>query len=319
MTLDDTLSEIEKKWNGTYIFDALLLRESIVHLMTEWLFAEAGQIMPPPDDLWMELSSPELSESVQAYSANIKRIQEFWTLVPQMMDQASAMAVLWCESSVNVTGKVYPVSKAPDLETFDVITKDLQSRLANKFLAADNMDDAIGTNLGEAVRQFDFLARGNLEFDGAIFATLGLQISATWTAFEVLCGDLWRALFKRFPTAITPPKRGDYNFQSLIKIKEAYAALIPGSARIIEILDDVRLRKLNLLRNLLEHQGGVVDAKFLGHARDIDWTDHSAIERERFPLNGVVVRDLANPVIQKGVDLIRAAGTWSCGRQQGNP
>jgi len=101
-----------------------------------------------------------------------------------------------------------------------------------------------------------------------------------------------------------------FSFQRLSGIREAYsAAFSRDSDRVDSALADTALDKLNLIRNVLLHNAGVVDRAFLDGANNLPWNTQTELDKP-IPLNGEIVRDLINPVLQLGVDLIHAVDGW---------
>jgi hypothetical protein len=102
-----------------------------------------------------------------------------------------------------------------------------------------------------------------------------------------------------------------FPFHKLSGIRKAYsAAFSKRSDKIDTILSDKVLDRLNLVRNLLLHDGGIVKAdKFLRAARQISWSPPGEAGKP-FPIDGILVRDLIRPVCQRCIELILAVDEW---------
>jgi len=105
--------------------------------------------------------------------------------------------------------------------------------------------------------------------------------------------------------------KGKFAFHKLSGIRKAYsAAFSKRYEKIDPILSDTALDKLNLVRNLLLHDGGIVKQdKFLRRARDISWSPPGDVGNS-LPIDGIFARDLMQPVFQRCIDLILAVDEW---------
>jgi hypothetical protein len=104
--------------------------------------------------------------------------------------------------------------------------------------------------------------------------------------------------------------RTNFAFHKLSGIRQAYsAAFAKRHDKIDKILADTALDKLNIVRNLLVHDSGIVKEKFLRGARDISWQS-GATEGKPLDIDGEIVRELVKPVLQACVELILAVDEW---------
>ena len=100
-------------------------------------------------------------------------------------------------------------------------------------------------------------------------------------------------------------------FQTLAGIRRAYSAAFSNDWGSIDAaLSNRSLDKLNLVRNLILHKAGVMDAKFAEQSATIpDWKIEKQMN-DPIPLDGKIVQELINPVFQLGIDLIYAVDKW---------
>jgi hypothetical protein len=173
-------------------------------------------------------------------------------------------------------------------------------------------------------------------------ALLSSFLIGSWSAYETMAGDLWEAALNAHPEGLVelngergkkkPSQvplsqllkyrfdirgkmgsilRDQFVFGSLAEIRNAYlAAFDKRSARLVETaISDDSLDALHIVRNLLVHRAGVVDEEYLKLFISFKNIPIAEID-ERIVLDGEAVVGLVNPVVQKGLSLIRAVDTW---------
>jgi hypothetical protein len=111
--------------------------------------------------------------------------------------------------------------------------------------------------------------------------------------------------------------REQFKFQTLAGIRRAYsAAFAKDCDQIDAALADSGLDRLNLVRNVLLHKAGVVDATFIDAASSLQWDSvwgaQSIVPEEEKPLllTGSAVKNLINPVFQCSEKLLIAVDSW---------
>jgi hypothetical protein len=170
-------------------------------------------------------------------------------------------------------------------------------------------------------------------------AWLAALVTGTWTAFEAMAEGLWEAALnacphglaeltgsrrsseddkKKIPLTILQKYNYDlshkmgtilsekYNFDRLEGMRLAYEDAFPVRAtEVHEIMKDRALDTLALVRNLIVHNGGIVDATYLRRKSDLPsklvGELGSAIE-----LDGEIAAEVIRPVIDAGQKLLRA-------------
>ena len=130
--------------------------------------------------------------------------------------------------------------------------------------------DFIRSLLAGAILNLDtFIAQ--TENAGEIFESFlnGILIQA-WTSIEVLTRDLLRLSIQKHPEcfgsmpAEEVTRLSTHSFQKLETIRSAYGLAFSGSVPVVNPINEQCVDALYLLRNLLVHRGGQIDAKFLG-------------------------------------------------------
>jgi hypothetical protein len=179
--------------------------------------------------------------------------------------------------------------------------------------------------------------------DGAD-AWLSGQVSGIWTAFEALAEEIWIAALNDHPRGLaelkgvkkgasSDDKKIDlhllqrysydlsksmgtilskrFSFDRLEDIRRAYAeaAFTDDKLPIQEIFAEKSLDVLALTRQVVVHNGGLVDEAFLRRRADLP-PELLAELGEPLPLNGEIVAALIAPVMQLGWDLIVAVDQW---------
>lgn len=270
--------------------------------MSEWLYANAGQIPPISEDLWLDLANVDLAPPVRAFHSNIEQIRRFWELPPFIMEILSLNLNALTETAMQLTGKprLNPEEAA---RLHDQIIRETKARVEEKVKAV-GFEAATQYNFARAITAFSGLVNEVAEIDPGIRAVMSSQLVLVWTAFETLCGDLARTADRicNNPLALSE----DQSFQSLRKIRQAYSKLFADDAAIEGIVGHNALRRLNIIRNLFTHRAGVIDQKSIDHANDIGWDGLNGGLDKPVPLDGEVVRLLGSPAVTLGVELIRA-------------
>jgi hypothetical protein len=285
-----------------------LAEDGSIRLMTDWLYREAGQFTKVDPELWLKLLNTELWQPLKAFQANIDRARAFWRIQPYLVEHATINISKLRIAAWELTGKPFIGSEVPGTEASDAIIRArLVEQFEKRYAETGDLDVARGYDFERALNRFEDFIKADPDFQKEVFGTFTAQLVAVWIAFETLAGDLWRSILECDPEAVDNPE--NHSFQSLKKLRLAYEVLIPHSHRIDAILAVVDLRKLNLVRNLALHKAGIVDQQYLGDAARIQWDVPDEIGYS-IKLDGVRVRELINPVIQAGIDLIQAVDDW---------
>lgn len=173
-------------------------------------------------------------------------------------------------------------------------------------------------------------------------AWLAAQITGVWTAFEALAEELWVAAVNAHPHGLAELKGAKkqagedkkidlsmlqrhgydlsknmgtvlskrFSFDRLEDIRRAYEeAQFEGDVPIQDLLQEKSLSILSATRQVIVHNGGLIDEKFLRRKADLP-AELIAALGEPLPLNGETVASLIGPVIQLGWDLIMCIDQW---------
>jgi hypothetical protein len=283
--------------------------------MADLLYREAGQLIAPDADFKLRIVNPELWEPLKAFDANIERARAFWRVHPYLLEHAVVGITRLVNATYELTGKPFLRDPQQDRALADFIKARLTAQFEKRLAETGSIDMAAGYDFERALRRFEMFIESDPNFEREVFGTFLSQIVATWTAFETLAGDLWRAILACDPEAVANPDT--HSFQSLEKLRKAYTKLLPRSQKIDAILSTMELRKLNLVRNVALHRAGRADQKYFNYARDIGWDVPDELD-EPLRLDGVRVRNLLNPVIQASIDLIGAVDGWITLERQGS-
>jgi len=174
------------------------------------------------------------------------------------------------------------------------------------------------------------------------------QIIATWTAFEALAKDLWEAALNAKPAILaklvgrgqSKPKAGDdpkrirldwlyrhdfdlsshmgtifieenrYGFDSMDGLRDAYRdAFSLHGETVVKIVSNEMLDACNSIRNVLVHNGGIVDARYLKRSAHLPPQAVGELGKP-IQIDGELVARINGPVIKAGHDLIIAVDNW---------
>jgi hypothetical protein len=196
--------------------------------------------------------------------------------------------------------------------------------------------------IADAVRSLQDQASDPRVVDG-VEAWLSAQIVGAWTAFETMTGDLWEAALNCHPAGLSElrgkgtaatadgkmvslmmlqkykydlsSKMGTLlkekrSFDRLEDIRGYYAeAFYEGAGTIVKLLDEKSVDALAAVRNLIVHRASVVDQLYLNRTKSLTNVPRAAVGKP-VVLDGKIVYDLIQPVIQIGCDLIIAVDGW---------
>jgi hypothetical protein len=175
-------------------------------------------------------------------------------------------------------------------------------------------------------------------------AWMAAQITGIWTAFEALAEELWEAALNAHPMELAAlrggvkrqPKDRDksvslselekfkydlsqhmgtilkrkYNFDRLEEIREAYVAAFEGDGNeVIDVLKHPSLDALSAVRNVIVHNGGIVDEDFLQKTQYLPEQILKPLG-EFILLDGLIVASLVRPFMTNGWNLIGAVDNW---------
>jgi hypothetical protein len=174
------------------------------------------------------------------------------------------------------------------------------------------------------------------------------HITAVWTIFETLAGDLWEAAINGHPSGLsglhgrkihssraqteekTIPlsqierygydltsnmgtilrEKFNFNFNNLNGIRKAYSmAFHKDASKVDDALSHKSLDALSEVRNLIVHKRTIVDQRYSNRAKDLPLAPKGQIG-ERILLDGEVMTALVSAGLDRCNDLIFAVDHW---------
>ncbi len=286
-------------------------------------------ILPP-------LKTAALNHVGLAYERNIKRVYGLVLFPPFAITAALAHGRIAAEVRSRMKGK----SEA------DIAQEESRQRgmhdLKRLRILSKNDKAARALRQHELQTAFNILDRSAYSANDGAEAWLDAQITATWTAFEAMAGDLWEAALNCKPKGLAdlpgkrpPPqderrillkwlyandydlshlmgtvlKEEQYKFESLAQIRKAYLDAFPAVAiDVHEPLASEALDALAAMRNVIVHNGGVIDKEFQnakGVPPEAMGPLNSAIK-----IDGALVAKIVGPVLRIGHKLLVEVDQW---------
>jgi hypothetical protein len=237
------------------------------------------------------------------------------------------------------------MSTNPTDKTGEVITGKLKDIVSSKEFQLPEAEKSLAAFITTSMLPIDVLLkwRGTEGASLAVTSMLSSMVVGSWTAFEALCDDLWVAAVNAYPNPLAiragapkdgkgPPKSltipqmaqyaSDFNlnkvmgsvlkaerkveFISLSTTSSAYRGAFEAP---LNLLDDPQLRLLELVRNLIVHDGGMVKPKFQHDLAEAKLGEHPDCQKaeigKQFPLDGAMVAKFSKCAIDCGTNLIK--------------
>jgi len=138
----------------------------------------------------------------------------------------------------------------------------------------------------------------------------------SWTAFEVLAEDLWKAAVSERPnleSALTEKEKRAMGFRSRRKIRLAYQFTFKhNDVAIRSALKPSALDVLVVVRNVIVHSSGKVDDFFKRDSAGLSELDHFGILPigTAIAFDGVFVRSVIDCALPCGYALLKAIDDW---------
>jgi hypothetical protein len=324
------------------------MREQLDSLKLACLLDLKHQPVPRPEAL-----QPALRSVAAAFSDNVRRLEHQIDLPAFAITFARRFEHHLCLAIQEVRGRLVPIE--PSAADRSVINDKF-----NQLLGAANRErqNRIGSISGqplppiviEELRDgFHILsqlvaARAGIIQDGAP-QMLASHITATWTIFETLAGDLWEAAINGHPSGLSGlhgKKRSSrsqreeksiplsqverfrydltgcmgtilkdkFNFTVLDDIRDAYSAAFHKNDKEIDTaLSDKSLDALNAVRNLIVHRAAIIDKRYRDQTKNLPLAPKGRIG-ERISLDGATVTGLLGAGLDRCNALIFAVNDW---------
>lgn len=162
---------------------------------------------------------------------------------------------------------------------------------------------------------------------GMFYGILKTVCIQSWTAIEVLLEDLCMASIEQHPGCFSVEtkerhmrtknnirgKGGRFNFRSRDRFYDSYKSAFSSDADIMKIVMDEGIARLAVVRNLLVHKSGIVDAVFI----DEDLSKVPSLNifpniKKDDPLlfDGEIVCTIVDAAVAQGYALLRSVDRW---------
>lgn len=180
--------------------------------------------------------------------------------------------------------------------------------------SASTQGNELRLQMKERTETFEaFVRHGSPDVHAIVCGLLKAIVIQTWTAFEVLLGDLVKRLQITHPKVIPP---GNFSFTTRLKFRASYQKAFNDSA-INAILDHECIDATALLRNVLVHANGRADDRFLS-VKENAYPVNKTLQKwfpaltmgDEVLLNGEIVREVTEPCLQQGSALAAAVDGW---------
>jgi hypothetical protein len=151
------------------------------------------------------------------------------------------------------------------------------------------------------------------QFDEGIESVLWAMVTGSWTAFEILCEDLFKCAERARPSHFAAINFKNPGFRSRKKIRDTYAAFFKNDTAIEKALQDPLLDALALFRNVKVHKAGIADGDFINGIAAIDVVTppkRGLKDGDKIEIEGGIVRALIAAAIKPGETLAKSVDDW---------
>jgi hypothetical protein len=288
----------------------------------------------------------ELEAVVKAFRYNLSRVRHLMLTPVNISATAMQLQRQFDVAALEVQGSLEDTDKSP-LEAKPAIQERL-TQLHNEgvlrqhaLLGTKQWNSSVFKTHEIGAIAVNMLARAPFGTDGFDVLLSSLVIGA-WSAFESMAGDLWEEALNQNPADLAQLKKGKnnngpsksvdldiiqlhdfdlrkkmgtilrrrYEFSRLSSIRDAYNAAFNTSAHKIDAaLKHDSLDALSIVRNVLVHNAGRADERYLGRAKSIQSLPKVALN-ELLPLDGEIVVGLIKPALIQGSNLLAAVDDW---------
>lgn len=323
-------------------------REQLDNLKLDFLLRLMGKATPRPEAVHLVLQPV-----AAAYSENVRRLQHQVNLPAYAAAFALRFEHHRCLAIQEVKGSLVPVEhtdtdRAAINQKFSQILNESNRELNKRIRQAgdDWLSPTVLQELSEGLHVLNQLAATMGAMRIGAPEMLASYITAMWTIFETLAGDLWEAAINGHPSGLsglhgkkihssgaqTEEKtiplsqierygydltsnmgtilREKFNFNSLNGIREAYSmAFHKDTSKVDASLSDKSLDALSVVRNLITHKRAIVDQRYSERAKDLPLAPKGQIG-ERILLDGEIMTALVSAGLDRCNDLIFAVDDW---------
>lgn len=249
--------------------------------------------------------SSACKDTAISYKANVRRVHSLG-LIP---GHAFLDGEGW-KDACNKTQSEMP-GVDPDSEAFS----SRAGKIFNAWWKASDQPEK-ERNFKEATANADAMWSKTPLMNEALHGLLQTMVNQAWSAFEYLAEDLYKALInERASLQFTPRERNDFHlgFISRKRIRNTYKFLFKtDNAKVVSTLDSKTIDALALVRNVLVHKAGIIDKVFFDDSKDVPVLVplRALGEGKEILLTGKRVRDLIDPAIPVGFELLNSVDDW---------
>ena len=152
-------------------------------------------------------------------------------------------------------------------------------------------------------------------FDEGIESILWAMVTGSWTAFEILCEDLFKCAEKARSSHFAAVNFKNPGFRSRKTIRETYAAFFKNDTDIEKALQNQFLDALALFRNVKVHKAGIADDHFINGIAALNVNVVTPPKRglkagDKIEIEGGIVRSLVAAAVKPGESLAKAVDDW---------
>jgi hypothetical protein len=256
-------------------------------------------------------NSKSCQQSHDAFRANTERAKAL-LVVPGF---SFWIGSLWQNSTdravVEVLGPNHELEKTQDR------IQEIGRRLEGYFARAINNseNDQISAMLAMTANLESLVAKSGSIVRDALERNLDSVIIQVWSGFELLTEQLLLESLDGHHGAFPDPVHiasKKLRFRRLEAIQNAYKTAFDHDQQIDALLDMEVIKALSLLRHLLIHTGGKVDQTFLNQCADLPPVTRFSRwgKGDIIPVDGQMVKELIEPVIDSGFNLIHLVYDW---------
>jgi hypothetical protein len=272
-------------------------------------------------ELWKLQPSPILKPACDVYAAHLGTLRSLWFIMPEVIVatwhhmQLQSQACLRILGRPNLTNRDMTnlsLLKAIEVEMASINRRETteQVKLMLECPPSDPMTPFKDDLRIGLVMLHEITTRADQSIAEGMRSLFVSQLLQAWTAFETLIENLWKAVASQFPNALPKPA-AKYRFRSREKFRIAYLDLFGANGQVNSIINDRRIDRLSVLRNLIVHTGSVVDQTFIDDCSIANISEWNGLKLgQRVPIDGATVANLVHPVVKLGIDLLREADTW---------
>src|ERR1700677_1525347 len=249
------------------------------------------------------LNDPEIQRVMNVFVSNMHNVFCLGAVVPMFVAHSTFFANAQCEAR-------HKLKVDPDSPTTTEIMQE-SYRIICEFVKNPQYQNRMHqTGLNNTKHLMDCYEG---VFDGGMEAVLWAMITGSWTAFEVICEDLFKCATNARPAYFSGLKVGKPGFRSRKRIREAYEGWFQCDAGIQNSLSYPYVDALALFRNVKVHKGGFADMEFITEISKIPIVVTPARglnDGDKIEMDGAIARPLIAASIKSAESLAKSVDDW---------